>query len=102
MSKSVLLMATPKYCLECPLCETHKVSGKDNYVHLCIYPVDEDNGFVERIPDAESTPPDWCPLIPLPERKNLDDIVKEGLPLQYEYAQGYNDCLQDIQKGEQK
>lgn len=103
MSKSVLVIDTPYCCSECPLLYKSEDIPLGNFMYQMtwqcgIKPVDVEDGYITK---PIYNKPTWCPLLPLPERKNLDDIVKEGLALQYEYAQGYNDCLQDIQKGEQ-
>lgn len=82
MSKSVLVIDTPKYCALCilrsgvhhPFC---RVNNRD-------------------IADL-SIRPDWCPLRPLPEKmtiprgaRNTDDL---------EYAAGYNTCINEITGG---
>ncbi len=82
MSKSVLVMKTPKYCAVCvlrsgvhhPFC---RVNNRD-------------------ITDL-SIRPDWCPLKPLPEKMAIPRGARnvDGL----EYAAGYNTCVNEITGG---
>ena len=72
--KSILVIETPKDCDECPLnCEC-----------FCTI-LDEDAPYSLKEKCG-------CPLKPLPKKKNTDfhpNIV---------YANGWNDCLKEIQK----
>lgn len=81
MSKSVLVIDTPKYCALCvlrsgvhhPFC---RVNNRD-------------------ITDL-SIRPDWCPLKPLPERKEyivpIDNVESQKDII----AVGWNDCIDEI------
>lgn len=84
VSKSVLVIGTPTSCKECPI-----YTGYSCHVYR---------------PQHCKHIPEWCPLLPLPECKelitNTNGEANIGNILQYNYAQGYNDCLKDIQKGE--
>ena len=93
MSKSILILETPTSCSKCPF-------FGDYYSDMCCkaannrginYPYLED--FVQK----------WCPLIPLPEPKDLSQYTTSSTDLynviQYSHDQGYNDCLYEI-KGE--
>lgn len=81
MSKSVLVIDTPKYCAVCVL--------RSGVLHpFCRFRVNNRD-----ITDL-SIRPDWCPLKPLPEKmiiprgaRNTDGI---------EYAFGYNTCINEI------
>lgn len=82
MSKSVLVMDTPKYCALCAL--------RSGVLHPFCRVNNRD------ITDL-SIRPDWCPLRPLPEKmtiprgaRNTDDL---------EYAAGYNTCINEITGG---
>lgn len=79
MSKSVLVINTPKYCALCVL-----RSG----VHHPFCRVDNRD-----ITDL-SIRPDWCPLKPLPEKMIIPRGARntDGL----EYACGYNTCINEI------
>lgn len=88
MSKSVLVIDTPKYCALCilrsgvhhPFC---RVNNRD-------------------IADL-SIRPDWCPLKPLPEKMKLTGLYngkyfKAGGKLP-SYKIGWNDCIDEITGG---
>lgn len=81
MSKSVLVINTPKYCALCvlrsgvshPFC---RVNNRD-------------------ITDL-SIRPDWCPLMDLPEKDNGDypsNTFDAG------FAEGWNQCIDEITGG---
>lgn len=75
--KSILIIDTPKDCGDCPcihdelwMCQADKEYREANY----------------------SGRPSWCPLKDLPKKKNTDfhpNIL---------YANGWNDCLEEITK----
>lgn len=45
---------------------------------------------------ADSGRPSWCPLRPLPERKDEGSVLKP-LPFEvYMYRYGFNECLDEI------
>lgn len=50
----------------------------------------------------EDLKPDWCPLSPLPLKKDLTKYIMRGDGksmthlIQYIHDQGYNDCLEEI------
>lgn len=83
MSKSVLVINTPKYCALCVL--------RSGVLHPFCRVNNRD------ITDL-SIRPDWCPLKPLPEKMIIPRGVKntDGL----EYACGYNTCINEIKGGE--
>lgn len=82
MSKSVLVIDTPKTCYSCFLHEPVR-----NWLYCAVK--------LKRI-EAPSGKPDWCPLKPLPE-KNKAPKVASGYELGYE--DGWNKCLTEIQGG---
>lgn len=88
MSKSVLVMDTPKYCALCVL-----RSG----VH---HPFCRANN--RDITDL-SIIPDWCPLKPLPEKMKVTGIYNSeyfkagGKPPSYKI--GWNACIDEITGG---
>ena len=82
MSKSVLVINTPKYCALCvlrsgvshPFC---RVNNRD-------------------ITDL-SIRPDWCPLMDLPEKDNGDYPANTS---DTGFAEGWNQCIDEITGGE--
>lgn len=106
MSKSVLIINTPKHCRECPAYE-YNVPSSTCYCNA----VHDDIGYARPArklnKPAEYNFPiqDWCPLSPLPERINLCQYVDNAALnmdsiLAYQYTQGYNDFREEILKGE--
>lgn len=87
MSKSVLVIDTPKSCRDCPL-------RYDPYGHLETCYIED--LYVDEYYE-ENIKPEWCPLVPLPSYKDL--IIGNNLEalLSYQFNQGYNTCLQEIE-----
>lgn len=81
--KSILIIDTPKNCPDCQLMadgwcygipSREEVQGKIKYLKR----------------------PSWCPLRPLPERKDEGSVLKP-LPFEvYMYRYGFNECLDEI------
>lgn len=91
MSKSVLIIDTPASCAACPLFSNY-------YTDMCC------KGSHNRginYPYPEDFRQDWCPLIPVPECKDMtkyhsvDAITMEEV-VQCAHDNGYNECLEDI------
>ena len=77
MSKSVLVMNTPKNCKSCIHISTFRFLCRIN---------------CRDIKDV-STKPDWCPLMDLPEKDNGDypaNTFDAG------FAEGWNQCIDEI------
>ena len=102
MSKSVLVIDTPKNCMYCPLCfytemyNEHQCNGTE-----CT------NSYSRTITEygEGADRPDWCPLSSLPSSINLKQYVDNAelnmdSMLAYQYAQGYNEFRNSIIKGE--
>lgn len=98
MSKSVLVIDTPYCCSECPLLYKSEDIPLGNFTYQMtwqcrIKPEDVENGYITK---PIYNKPDWCPLIPLPEKQ----IIHCTDTAHHRYAKdGYNQCLTDIQKG---
>ena len=95
MSKSVLAMDIPENCLDCQFCYE-----LDEGVEACcsISDDDKDTSLMKKI-DCEygycQGKPDWCPLNPLPKRKEITETYKweDRLP---SFKCGWNWCLDEI------
>lgn len=93
MSKSVLVIDTPKSCRECNLKFT------DEYSDYCPYKKADVYDYVQN-----NTKPENCPLSPLPSSISLKQYVDntelnmESM-LAYQYAQGWNEFRNEILKG---
>lgn len=95
MSKSVLVIDTPESCLDCQFCYE-----LDEGVEACcsISDDDKDTSLMKKI-DCEygycQSKPDWCPLRPLPEHKEIKETFCWGYRLP-SYRRGWNYCLDEI------
>ena len=86
MRKSVLVMKTPEKCLDCNLCALDMDGSLSCYYYkkeICSN-VGENNSR-----------PEWCPLRPLPDRKEITETYKweDRLP---SFKCGWNWCLDEI------
>ena len=105
-SKSVIVIDTPDACIECPLCYKSDKINLGNFTYKQLYSckrVPEDVEYIY-LPNILYQKPTWCPLPLLPEPKYLmkcfekpELVLSNHVDCAYSY--GYNDCLQDIQKG---
>lgn len=80
MSKSILVIDTPEYCTECPLCiEDHQYRDRCLPLYELIF---------------TSGKPDWCPLKPAPQEQDVwhDDERSD-------WERGYNNCVREILGG---
>lgn len=98
MNKSVLVINTPKNCMYCPLCFYTEMYNE----HQC-NGIECTNSYARTITEygEGADRPDWCPLSPLPSPISLKQYVDNAALniesiLNYQYAQGYNDCLEEI------
>ena len=100
----MLIIDTPSSCSKCSYCR-EDFSGYAMYnicnPSICVLANNRDIDYY----DETNTKPDWCPLSPLPEKINLKQYVDNcaadiNSVVAYAYAQGYNDCLDEIIEGE--
>lgn len=88
MNKSILVLDTPNSCRNCPL-------RYDPYGHLETCYIEDlciDKYYESR------TKPEWCPLRPLPSYKKPKPDCSLESQLSYQFNQGYNRCLEDIER----
>jgi hypothetical protein len=94
MSKSVLVIDTPKHCSDCSIRFT------DEYSDYC--PCNKQDVFTYV---HTNTKPNWCPLSPLPPHKDISHYIQRGDSksmthlIMSVHDAGYNQCLDDLQKG---
>ena len=92
MSKSALVIDTPKNCRECNLKFT------DEYSDYCPCKKADVYDYVQN-----NTKPDWCPLTSLPPHKvpyvQRGDTKSMTHLIENIIGAGYNKCLDDLQKG---
>lgn len=102
MSKSVLVIDTPKNCYDCPFGTEY--CGDSEYEGCCELAecLDSDMRLItEEHYDCESkSRPEWCPLKPLPEKKGTSKVAS-GYESGYEkgYEKGWSDCFDEIAGG---
>lgn len=100
MSKPVLVIDTPENCLDCQFCYE-----LDEGVEACcsISDEDKDTSLMKKI-DCEygycQGKPDWCPLKPLPEKKEYVDPTSSAKAKKNIIAVGWNTCINMIVKGD--
>lgn len=92
MSKSVLVIDTPEHgCISCLIGRNHS-----NSLETCIYCPIAGKCVLDK--EAE-TIPDWCPLRPLPEKKEyivpIDNVESQKDII----AVGWNACIDEIAGG---
>lgn len=82
MSKSILVINTPKSCRECPifndneyLCCGGKVPFKD---------INKVQG--------------WCPLKPIPKKRKVPKLYEDNYELKAE-IKGWNECIEKMLEG---
>lgn len=93
MSKCFLVMDMPSSCFEC---DFQAMNVRDNPICIlctesCVEQFKTKDEY-KRINTDLKTKPDWCPLIELPEKKELylDINNKKG------YCDGYNACIDEL------
>lgn len=92
MSKAVLVLDMPKNCAECNQCQYDNEDGEyscipDDFAHYL------SSNYVNH--SCESRP-DWCPLKPMPEKKEYDGLME----FDDIFADGYNACIDELLGGE--
>lgn len=86
VSKSVLVIDTPKSCCECPL-----KGGLKNILEVCNWEIG-----IYTDSKIETIQPPWCPLKPLPEKDTGIHITSLGDA----YQDGWNACINAITGGD--
>lgn len=84
MSKSILIIDTPKTCDDCPFL---------NYTNGVGLTICENKDRM--IPDEGK--PSWCPLKPMPEKKTTKNPIWADRSFD-DYDKGYNACLEEIER----
>jgi len=83
MSKAILVIDMPDSCWNCSL-----IIKKENGCKVC--PVTNCT-LISR--DGKFT---WCPLKPMPEKRNVNDIWTMGGCIGDDYSVGWNTCINEI------
>lgn len=103
--KSILVIDTPNSCVTCSLSYYNKYYRE----HFCrgreYYRTIEDYEWQAKQMCGEDTKPEWCPLSPIPQKRETmqrKDIQGFADGLMYMYDKGWNDCIDEIMKSEDK
>lgn len=94
MGKMILVIDDPMYCCNCPLAKSRKHNITKEERWICgIAQKDKYDYFWNPVDMDSDTKPDWCPLIPAPEKKlpyitSSDHLIGFG--------EGYNACVDEI------
>lgn len=100
MSKAVLVMDMPIDCMSCSLCHKGELIYRGDFLYkqtyMCIARPEEVEEFY--LKDVFGDKPSWCPLRPVPNKKEvcgkypqLDGVVPS-------FKIGYNACIDEILK----
>ena len=88
--KAILVLEMPKYCIDCP-CHFAGMS-------TVVCGVKKKKLITD---DIETYKPDWCPLKPMPSKKQEKQYCRNGLfgintAMETSFNQGYNACIGEI------
>ena len=95
--KSLFMMDTPENCVDCQFCYEHD-EGIEAWCIIARDPYNEDS-YREMEEDYCQCKPYWCPLKPIPEKKeemgmprtpSMNDIKRIG------FQKGWNACIDEI------
>lgn len=94
--KGIIVVDMPETCLDCDFCREI-----DEGIEACCTLTDDeefDNCF-KMIDDYCQDKPDWCPIKPVPEKKEFPECFMYGEI--YGEKIGWNACIDEILKGEE-
>lgn len=97
MAKAVLVMDMPKDCCDCQFCRE-----LDEGVKACCEIMDSpSNSELCRVIDVHycMEKPEWCPLRPVPEKKEVIGKYPQADHRPPSYKVGWNDCIDKILGG---
>ena len=101
MSKSIVVVNTPKTCVDCIFCQEYRTKNKE-YAYCYVTNGDSENDMkpIDCIYGYRNSKPDWCPLKPLPEKKEYVDPTSSEKAKKNIIAVGWNTCINMIVKGD--
>lgn len=97
MSKSVFVIDTPETCIDCIFCQEYRTKSRE-YAYCYVTNGDSENDMklIDCIYGYRQSKPDWCPLKPLPEKKEYI-VPINNVELQKDIiAVGWNACINKI------
>ena len=107
MKAILVINEMPKNCLECPFRYKSEEMPLGNFTYQSLFRCKrepeglcEDDGDIVYLNDIMmKSKPDWCPLKPMPEKKELKNIecgYNEYSNTEFWEAVGYNACIDEI------
>lgn len=97
MSKSIIVIDTPETCVDCIFCQECGI-GSRKYAYCYVTNGDSENDMklIDCIYGYRQSKPDWCPLKPLPEKKEyivpIDNVESQKDII----TVGWNACIDKI------
>ena len=82
MSKSILIIDTPKSCADCRLKRGLFCGESGNSLYDYIH-----------YDDSINDKPSWCPLKPMPQLEDVEDLTDM---YDVAFASGWNSCISDM------
>ena len=98
--KALLVMDETENCVDCQFCYEHD-EGIEAWCIIAIDPYNEDS-YREMEEDYCQCKPYWCPLKPMPEKKEAFEIPKIPSFLDFRrkgFRDGWNACIDAITGG---
>ena len=91
MSKAILVMDMPSRCLSCNCVGYIRRNVRINFCRI--------GGEILREDDYYKEKPDWCPLKPMPQKKEEWIITGVHGAKTHGFNMGYNACVDEILGG---
>lgn len=91
MKAILILNKMSKSCADCPVCAWSEVTGLYN----CLNGTKEEKCVDEYLLDDRLNKPSWCPLKPLPQKRELPKLYEDNYELKAE-IKGFNACLEEL------
>ena len=97
MSKSIVVVNTPKTCVDCIFCQEYGIGSK-KYAYCYVTNGDSENDMkpIDCIYGYRQSKPDWCPLKPLPEKMTGVASTDHWKSIK----EGQNGCINKITGGD--
>lgn len=90
MRKGIIVVDIPEYCCRCPF----EICGGDKY-YCDIYETLNIAKKATPLPDRQIKP-DWCPIRPMPEKKEVCGRYSQPDGVTASFKVGWNACIEEI------
>lgn len=90
MRRAILVMDMPESCDMCDFVDNNQppIYGVDKM--YCGFP-----GIGDDVSDYIACRPDWCPLRPMPEKREADPAIDNDI-IDWGLAEGWNACIDEM------